>query len=226
MTPEILEQIVESRGLRKAVALVTELESGKQRVIARDHAADDTLAQVLDEAFRTGESGVHKLPEGEYFVHVYNPRLRLIVIGAVHIAQALIPIARAAGYDVVVIDPRGAFATADRFPDIKLHTEWPDEVMPEIGLDHQTALLALTHDPKIDDPALSAALKSKVFYIGALGSKKTQAKRSERLKAARFSDEQIARIRGPVGLDIGARGPVEIAIAIMAEITRTLRLGS
>jgi xanthine dehydrogenase accessory factor len=226
MTPEILEQIVESRGLRKAVALVTELESGKQRVIARDHAADDTLAQVLDEAFRTGESGVHKLPEGEYFVHVYNPRLRLIVIGAVHIAQALIPIARAAGYDVGVIDPRGAFATADRFPDIKLHTEWLDEVMPEIGLDHQTALLALTHDPKIDDPALSAALKSKVFYIGALGSKKTQAKRSERLKAARFSDEQIARIRGPVGLDIGARGPVEIAIAIMAEITRTLRLGS
>ena len=226
MTPEILEQIVESRGLRKAVALVTELESGKQRVIARDHAADDTLAQVLDEAFRTGESGVHKLPEGEYFVHIYNPRLRLIVIGAVHIAQALLPIARAAGYDVAVIDPRGAFATADRFPDIKLHTEWPDEVMPKIGLDHQTALLALTHDPKIDDPALSAALKSKVFYIGALGSKKTQAKRFERLKAAGFSDEQIARMRGPIGLDIGARGPVEIAIAIMAEITRTLRLGS
>ena len=226
MTPEILEQIVESRGLRKAVALVTELESGKQRVIARDHAADDTLAQVLDEAFRTGESGVHKLPEGEYFVHVYNPRLRLVIIGAVHIAQALIPIAMAAGYDVVVIDPRGAFATADRFPDIKLHTEWPDEVIPKIGLDGQTALLALTHDPKIDDPALFAALKSKVFYIGALGSKKTQAKRFERLKAAAFNDKQISRIRGPIGLAIGARGPVEIAIAIMAEITRTLRLGS
>jgi xanthine dehydrogenase accessory factor len=226
MTPQILEQIVESRSLRKAVALVTELESGKQRVIARDHAADDTLAQVLDEAFRTGESGVHKLPEGEYFVHVYNPRLRLVIIGAVHIAQTLIPIARAAGYDVVVIDPRGAFATADRFPDIKLYTEWPDEVIPKIGLDHQTALLALTHDPKIDDPALSAALKSKVFYVGALGSKKTQAKRFERLKAAGFSNEQISRIRGPIGLDIGAKGPVEIAIAIMAEITRTLRLGS
>jgi len=226
MTPEVLEQIVESRSLRKAVALVTELETGTQRVIARDHAADDTLAQVLAEAFRTGESGVHKLPEGEFFVHVYNPRLRLVLIGAVHIAQALIPIAMAAGYDVVVIDPRGAFATADRFPDIKLHTEWPDEVIPKIGLDHQTAILALTHDPKIDDPALSAALKSKVFYVGALGSKKTQAKRIERLKAAGFDDEQISRIRGPIGLDIGARGPVEIAIAIMAEITRTLRLGS
>lgn len=226
MTPEILEQIVESRGLRKAVALVTELESGRQRVIAREHAADDTLAQVLDEAFRTGESGVRKLPEGEFFIHVYNPRLRLVIIGAVHIAQALIPIAAAAGYDIVVIDPRGAFATAERFPDIKLHTEWPDEIIPTIGLDAQTALLALTHDPKIDDPALSAALKSKVFYVGALGSKKTQAKRFERLKAAGFDDKAISRIRGPIGLDIGARGPVEIAVAIMAEITRVLRLGS
>jgi xanthine dehydrogenase accessory factor len=226
MTPEILEKIVESRGLRKAVALVTELESGRQRVIARDHAADDTLAQILDEAFRTGESSVHKLPEGEFFVHVYNPRLRIVIVGAVHIAQALIPIARAAGYDVVVIDPRGAFATADRFPDIRLYSEWPDEIISKIGLDAQTALLALTHDPKIDDPALSAALKSKVFYVGALGSKRTQAKRSERLKASGFNDEQIARIRGPIGLDIGAKGPVEIAVAIMAEITRVLRLGS
>jgi xanthine dehydrogenase accessory factor len=226
MTPETLEQIVESRGLRKAVALVTELESGRQRVIARDHAADDTLAQVLDQAFRTGESGVHKLPEGEFFIHVYNPRLRLVVIGAVHIAQALIPIARAAGYDIVVIDPRGAFATHERFPDIRLYTDWPDEIIAKVGLDAQTALLALTHDPKIDDPALSAALKSKAFYVGALGSKKTQAKRYERLKALGFSDEQISRIRGPIGLDIGAKGPVEIAVAIMAEITRILRLGS
>src|SRR5438477_7169728 len=199
MTPEVLEQIVESRSLRKAVALVTELESGKQRVIARDHAADDTLAQVLAEAFRTGKSGVHKLPEGEFFVPVYNPRLRLVLIGAVHIAQALIPIAMAAGYDVVVIDPRGAFATADRFPDIKLHTEWPDEVIPKIGLDHQTAILALTHDPKSDYPALSAALKSRAFYVGASGSKKTQAKRIEPLKPGGVDDDQISRIRRPIG---------------------------
>ena len=226
MTPDILEQIVESRGLRKAVALVTELESGRQRVVAREHAADDTLAKVLDGAFRTGESGVHDLPEGEFFIHVYNPRLRIVIIGAVHISQALIPIAKAAGYDIVVIDPRGAFATAERFPDVKLHTEWPDEVIAKIGLDAQTAVLALTHDPKIDDPALAAALKSKAFYVGALGSKRTQSKRFERLKADGFDDAQIARIRGPIGLDIGAKGPVEIAVAIMAEITRVLRLGS
>jgi xanthine dehydrogenase accessory factor len=226
MTPEILEQVVEARGQRKAVALVTALETGAQRVVARDHAADDTLAQVLDEAFRTGESGIHELPEGEFFVHVYNPRLRLLIIGAVHIAQSLIPIASAAGYDIAVVDPRGAFATTDRFPQARLHVEWPDEIIPRIGLDAQTALLALTHDPKIDDPALSAALRSKAFYVGALGSKKTQAKRFERLRAAGFTDEQISRIRGPIGLDIGARGPVEIAIAIMAEITRTLRLGN
>jgi xanthine dehydrogenase accessory factor len=226
MTPETLEQIIESRGLRRQVALVTALETGDQRVLARDEAADDTLAQVLGEAFRTGESAVHQVPEGEFFIHVFNPRPRLVLVGAVHIAQALIPIARAAGYDIVVIDPRGAFATADRFPDVKLHAEWPDEVIPAVGLDRQTAVLALTHDPKIDDPALFAALRSKVFYIGALGSKKTQAKRHERLKAAGFTDEAIARIHGPIGIDIGARGPVEIAIAIMAEIIRVLRRGA
>jgi xanthine dehydrogenase accessory factor len=226
MKPDILENIVESRGLRRQVALVTELDTGDQRVIARDEAADDTLAQILGEAFRSGESAVHQVPEGEFFIHVFNPRPRLVLIGAVHISQALIPIARAAGYDIVVIDPRGAFATSDRFPDVKLHTEWPDEVIPAIGLDPQTAVLALTHDPKIDDPALSAALKSKVFYIGALGSKKTQAKRHERLTARGFGEDELARIHGPIGIDIGARGPVEIAIAIMAEITRVLRRGS
>ncbi|CAN5132118.1 XdhC family protein [soil metagenome] len=226
MKAEILEQIIEARSQRRAVALVTELETGEQRVVAREEAADDTLAAPLDEVFTSGVSAIHKLPEGEFFIHIYNPRLRLIIIGAVHIAQALIPIAAAAGYDIAVIDPRGAFATADRFPDVKLHTEWPDEIMPAIGLDGQTALLALTHDPKIDDPALHAALKSKAFYIGALGSKKTQASRAARLKASGFSDADLARIRGPIGLNIGAKGPVEIAIAIMAEIIQVLRKGS
>jgi xanthine dehydrogenase accessory factor len=225
MTPETLEQIVESRRLRKAVALVTALETGEQRVIAREHAADDTLAQVLDEAFRTGISSVHGLPEGEFFIHVYSPRLRLLIIGAVHIAQALIPIAQAAGYDTVVVDPRGAFATADRFPGVTLHTEWPDEILARIGFDAQTAMVALTHDPKIDDPALAAALKSKAFYIGALGSGKTQAKRFARLKQAGFTETELLRIRGPIGLAIGAKGAVEIAISIMAEITRFSRLG-
>jgi xanthine dehydrogenase accessory factor len=226
MTPEIFQQIMDARAQRKAVALVTALDSGKQRVVARDHAADDILAQVLNEAFRFDRSGVHKIPEGEFFVHIHNPPLRLIIIGAVHIAQALIPIARATGYDIVVIDPRGAFATGARFPDITLHAEWPDEILPGLGLDHRSAMVALTHDPKIDDPSLQLALKSKIFYIGALGSKKTQASRVQRLSAAGFSKTDIARIHGPIGIDIGAQGAPEIAIAIMAELTRVLRLGS
>jgi len=226
MTPEIFQQIMDARAQRKAVALVTALDSGKQRVVARDHAADDILAQVLDEAFRFDRSGVHKIPEGEFFVHIHNPPLRLIIIGAVHIAQALIPIARATGYDIVVIDPRGAFATGARFPDVTLHGEWPDEILPGLGLDQRSAMVALTHDPKIDDPSLQLALKSKIFYIGALGSKKTQASRVQRLSAAGFSQTDIARIHGPIGIDIGAQGAPEIAIAIMAELTRVLRLGS
>jgi xanthine dehydrogenase accessory factor len=149
-----------------------------------------------------------------------------VIIGAVHIAQSVIPIAQALGYDVTVIDPRGAFATGARFPGMALHAEWPDEVIPRIGLDPRTAMIALTHDPKIDDPALDAALKSEVFYIGALGSKKTQASRVERLKAAGFTDQQIARIHGPIGLAIGAKGAPEIAVSIMAEVTRALRLGA
>lgn len=226
MKPEIFEQVMDARAQRKAVALVTALDTGKQRVVARDHAADDILAQVLDEAFRFDRSGVHKIPEGEFFVHIHNPPLRLIVIGAVHIAQALIPIAKATGYDIVVIDPRGAFATGARFPDITLHAEWPDEILPGLGLDQRTAMVALTHDPKIDDPSLQLALKSKIFYIGALGSKKTQAARRQRLTEAGFTDKDMARIYGPIGIDIGAQGAPEIAIAIMAELTRVLRTGS
>jgi len=226
MKSDIFEQVLEARAQRKAVALVTELANGAQRVVARDHAADDMLAQLLDEAFRFDRSGVHKVPEGEFFVHIYNPALRLIIIGAVHIAQSVIPIARATGYDVVVIDPRGAFATGARFPDIALHAEWPDEILPKLGLDQRTAMLALTHDPKIDDPSLNLALKSKVFYIGALGSKKTQGARAQRLTDSGFSASDLARIHGPIGINIGAQGAPEIAISIMAELTRVLRLGS
>ncbi len=226
MKADILAEIMSARTQRKPVALVPALEGGRQRVVARDHAADDFLAQVLDQAFRFDRSGVHRIPEGEFFVHIYNPPLRLVVIGAVHIAQAVIPIAKAAGYDIVVIDPRGAFATGERFPDIALHAEWPDEVLPKIGLDQRSALLALTHDPKIDDPALHLALKSKVFYIGALGSKKTQGARRQRLSQAGFAEKDIARIHGPIGIDIGAQGAPEIAISIMAELTRVLRLGN
>lgn len=222
MKREVLDQLLAARANRQAVALVTNLESGAQRIVPRSAAADDPLAAKLDEAFRFDQSGSH---DGQ-FINIHNPPLRMVIIGAVHIAQSVIPIAQQLGYDVTVIDPRGAFATGARFPGISLHAEWPDEVIPRIGLDPRTALVALTHDPKIDDPALDAALKSEVFYIGALGSRKTQASRGERLRAAGFTEAQVARIHGPIGLSIGAKGAPEIAVSIMGEVTRCLRLGA
>lgn len=222
MKRETLDALLAARAGRRAVALVTDLESGAQRLVSRAEADSDALAGTLDEAFRFDQSGSH---DGQ-FINIFNPALRLVIIGAVHIAQSVIPIAQALGYDVTVIDPRGAFATGARFPGIALHAEWPDEVIPAIGLDARTALIALTHDPKIDDPALTAALRSEVFYIGALGSRKTQASRVTRLSQAGFSEADLARIRGPIGLAIGARGAPEIAVSIMAEVTRALRLGA
>ncbi|MFO1120978.1 MAG: XdhC family protein [Hyphomicrobiales bacterium] len=221
MKRDVLLALLEARRNRQSVALVTTLATGEQRLVPRGAAAADPLAAVLDEAFRFDQSGTH---EGQ-FVNVHNPPLRLVMIGAVHIAQAVIPMAQQLGYDVTVIDPRGAFATGARFPGVALHADWPDEIIPKIGLDQRTALVALTHDPKIDDPALHAALRSDVFYIGALGSKKTQATRRARLVEAGFTDAQIARIHGPIGLPIGAKGAPEIAVSIVAEMTRSLRLG-
>lgn len=220
MKRETLEQLLAARANRQAVALVTNLATGEQRIVPRSQAGQDPLAAKLEEAFRFDQSGSH---DG-HFVNIHNPPLRMVIIGAVHIAQSVIPIAQQLGYDVTVIDPRGAFATGARFPGIQLFAEWPDEVIPKIGLDPRTALIALTHDPKIDDPALNLALKSEVFYIGALGSKKTQASRAQRLKDAGFSDEQLARIHGPIGLNIGAKGAPEIAVSILGEVTRALRL--
>lgn len=221
MRRELLGVLLGARANRRAVALITDLGSGAQRIVTRADARSDPLAEQLDQAFRFDQSGSH---EGQ-FINIHNPPLRLIIIGAVHIAQAVIPMAQQLGYDITVIDPRGAFATGARFPGIALHAEWPDEVIPQIGLDPRTAMIALTHDPKIDDPALFAALKSDLFYIGALGSKKTQASRAQRLKDAGFTDSQIGRIHGPIGLTIGAKGAPEIAVSIMAEMTRALRLG-
>jgi xanthine dehydrogenase accessory factor len=218
---ELLDALLAARQNRQAVALVTNLATGEQRLVPRSAAKSDLLAERLDEAFRFDQSGSH---DGQ-FINIHNPPLRLIIIGAVHIAQSVIPMAQQLGYDVTVIDPRGAFATGARFPGISLHAEWPDEVIPQIGLDPRTALIALTHDPKIDDPALKLALTSEAFYIGALGSKKTQGSRVQRLKETGFPDDQIARIHGPIGLDIGAKGAPEIAVSIMAQMTRSLRLG-
>ncbi len=225
MKATLLGEVLAARRARRAVAVVTDLATGGQRLVSREAAAGDELAEILAPAFRFDRSGVARTSAGEVFVTIHNPPLRLVITGAVLIAQSLIPMARRAGYDIWVVDPRGAFATGVRFPDIQLHAEWPNEIIPHIGLDGRTAFMALTHDPKIDDPALELALASDVFYIGALGSRKTQGARLERLKARGWSDEKLARIHGPIGLAIGAVGATEIAISIMAELTKALRVG-
>ncbi len=225
MQHDILDQVLTARDDRRAVAVITNLASGAQRIVGRDEMADDNLAAHLAEGFRFDKSGVVTTSSGEWFIQINNPPLEMIIIGAVHIAQSVIPIARLAGYRVIVIDPRGAFATPERFAEVELHAEWPDEVLSGMKLDERSALLALTHDPKIDDPALKVVLSSPCFYIGALGSRKTQELRRDRLKEMGFDDEALARIHGPIGLDIGARGAPEIAIAIMAEVTSALRQG-
>jgi xanthine dehydrogenase accessory factor len=223
MNRDLLDRLIAARHYRRTVALVTDLETGAQRLVGEDDAPEDMLSAALVTGFRFDRSGVISTEEGDFFVHIHNPPLKLVVVGAVHIAQSLIPIARLAGYDVTVIDPRGAFASLERFPDVTLAVEWPDEALKNIELDRRTAFVALTHDPKVDDPALTAALRSTCFYIGALGSKKTHAGRIERLEAAGVEADALARIHAPIGLDIGARGPAEIAISIMAEMTRALR---
>ena len=220
MKEVILNEILKARKNRLSVAVITELSSGLQLIVER--AQTD---RALDKRFRFDQSGIENSEAGESFVAIHNPPLRLVIIGAVHIAQSIIPMAQAANYDVTVIDPRGAFATGARFPGVTLIKDWPQDVLPKLGLDARTGFVALTHDPKIDDPALELALKSEVFYIGALGSKKTQGSRMERLKASGFDEAALARIHGPIGLKIGAVGAPEIAISIMAEMTQSLRLG-
>jgi xanthine dehydrogenase accessory factor len=215
------ERIIEARATRQPVALVTWLESGAQRLMTPGE--DAGLGDAVAEAFRRDRSGTVETVEGEVFIRVYNPALRMIVIGAVHTAQYLVPLAGMAGYDVTVIDPRGAFATAERFPGVDVVAEWPDEVLPGIGLDARTALIALTHDPKIDDVALRLALASDAFYIGALGSTRTHAKRIDRLKGQGIGEAALARIHAPIGIDIGAQGPAEIALSIMSQVVAVLR---
>ena len=226
MDRTVLDQLLADRGERRAFAVVTVLSSGAQRTVYLDDIENEgALSVELADAFATDRSRTVDVDGEEHFLHVFNPPLKMIIIGAVHVAQALLPIADATGYAVTVIDPRGAFATEERFPGADLHADWPDEVLPGLELDHRSAFLALTHDPKIDDPALDFALKSKCFYIGALGSRKTNAARLERLLESGFSEDTLLRIHGPIGLDIGAKGPAEIAISIMAEVTQRLRRG-
>ncbi len=207
----MLEELVAARAAREALAYVVNVETGARAL--RRGAYPDRM--------RMDRSGFE--PDGQTFVAVHNPPLRLIVVGAVHIAQALLPMARIAGYDPVIVDPRETFASETRFPGETILTDWPDEAVNALGLDPRTALVLLTHDPKLDDPALIAALRADVFYIGALGSTRTHAKRVARLEQAGFAEAEIARIHAPVGLDIGAADPSEIAVAILAEMTAVLR---
>jgi xanthine dehydrogenase accessory factor len=220
----LLHRALEARRAGRSVALVTHLKSGAQTYFENgrmhgDLALDDAAMEGIARALREDKSRT----EGELFIEVYNPPLRCFIVGAVHIAQPLASMAALAGYAVTVIDPRSAFATDARFPGVQLVAEWPDEAFEVLKPDRRTAVVTLTHDPKIDDPALTSALRSQAFYIGALGSKRTHAARLGRLKEAGFDDAALKRIRGPVGLDIGAVSPAEIAVSILAQITEVLR---
>jgi xanthine dehydrogenase accessory factor len=221
---DILKALNEERAARRAVIVITNQDSGAQRLVKAADVRNDPLKDVLDKHLRSGKSGIEETPEGKVFLTVHVPSPKLVITGAVHISQTLAPMGQLLGYDVTIVDPRTAFATIERFPDVKVIAEWPDVALPPIGIDHYTAFVALTHDPKIDDPGLDVALKSDCFYIGALGSRKTHARRVERLKTERgFTDNDIGRIHAPIGLDIDAVSPAEIAVAIMAEITQCLR---
>ncbi|WP_341896018.1 XdhC family protein [Ferrovibrio terrae] len=228
MKQELLTQLQQDRAEKRPVVLATFLKTGEQRLLyltgkkgLKDldpRIGEAARAALIEDKPRTVET-----EQGPLFLNVFNPPLRLILVGAVHIAQALVPMAQLTGYEVIVIDPRSAFGSVERFPGITLSNEWPDEAMAQLKPDLRTALVTLTHDPKIDDPALIAGLKSDVFYIGALGSKKTHASRIERLTTAGFGPDDFARIHGPVGLSIGAKSPAEISISILAQMTAALR---
>jgi len=220
---DVLHDLNADRAARRAAVLVTDTASGAQRLVKAVHVKNDPLKDVLEKRLRMGKSGMEDTPQGRVFLTVYVPSPKLVITGAVHISQALAPIGRLLGYDVTIVDPRTAFASIERFPDVKVIAEWPDVALPPLAIDRYTAFVALTHDPKIDDPALEHALTRDCFYIGALGSRKTHAKRVERLKQTGISEADIARIHAPIGLDIEAISPAEIAVAIMGEITQVLR---
>jgi len=224
MRLDILTSLNAECAARRAAVIVTDVASGAQRFVTGADVAADPLREILEAHLRSGKSGMAETPQGRVFLTVHVPPPRLVVTGAVHISQALAPVARLLGYDVTIVDPRTAFASPERFPDVKLIAQWPDEALPPLGVDRYTAFAALTHDPKIDDPALLHALARDCFYIGALGSKKTHARRLERLAAQGVTDAALARIHAPIGLAIGAVSPSEIAVSVMAEITASLRL--
>ena len=228
MRLDLFNALRQARAAKSRAALVTDLSTGEQALVVEQETQGPlplsaSARAALEEAFAKDRSGAVDLPDGQrLFLHVFNPPRRMIVVGAVHIAQALAPMAALAGYAVTIVDPRGAWATQDRFPGVTLDARWPDEALAALGPDRRTAIVTLTHDPKLDDPALAHVLRGPAFYIGALGSRKTHAKRVERLTALGFTTEEIARINAPVGLAIGAVSPAEIAISILAQVTEAL----
>jgi xanthine dehydrogenase accessory factor len=230
MKGRILDRVVAAEREHRSVALATDLATGRQLLFDGDAADGDLTLEnaALDrvrEAWRTGRNRTIETDGGAVFIEVLTPPHRCFIVGAVHIAQPLAQMLTMTDYAVTVIDPRGAFATQARFPGVDLITEWPDEALERLHPDRGSAVVALTHDPKLDDPALAAALRSECFYIGALGSRRNHAGRCARLKELGFSDSDVARIHGPVGLAIGAISPAEVAVSIVAEMTRVLRKG-
>ena len=211
LSVETLKTLVDHRARRVPIAYCVNVKTNESRLTSAE----------FEDRFRADKSGF--LEDGETFIAIHNPPLRLIVVGAVHIAQALVPMARIAGFDPVIIEPRASFGSQTRFPGETILEDWPDEAMEKIGVDGRTAVVLLTHDPKLDDPALIIALKERPYYIGALGSKRTHAKRIERMSAHGFSETDIGRIHGPIGLDIGSATPSEIALSILAQMVQTLR---
>ena len=224
MKAETLAELNAERTARRPALVVTDMAGGEQRLVRAKDIATDRLAAELDRHLRMGKSGMIEVDGKKLFITVHAPTAKLVITGAVHISQALAPMASALDYDVTVVDPRTAFASPERFPDISLIAEWPDVALPPLKIDPYTAFVALTHDPKIDDHALVHALERNCFYVGALGSRKTHAKRVERLKLLGVCETALARIHAPIGIAIGAVSPAEIAIAILAEITAELRM--
>ena len=231
MKRDTLHQIIDAKGAHRPIAVLTLLDSGQQVLLdadAKKTSASTLSSETLDAArdsLRRDKSASFEAKEGRVFVQVINPPLRMIIVGAVHITQALAPIAATAGYEVIVVDPRRGFASDERFPGLNIIREWPDDALTELAPDTRTAIVTLTHDPKLDDVALQLALSSTCFYIGSLGSKKNHAARLARLKQAGFTDTDLERIHGPIGLPIGAQTPAEIAVAIVSQVTQVLRQG-
>jgi len=219
----LLQQLNNAKAGRNAVAIVTDLGDGSKRIVKPDTAAADPLGVDIEDRLRSGKSGIVSVGETEYFIEAHVPPPRLVIIGAVHISQALAPMAAACNFDVTVIDPRTAFATKERFAGIDSKADWPEGILKDTPLDAYTALAAVTHDPKIDDLPLKEALDAGCFYVGALGSRKTHGKRCDRLREQGITQSQLDTIDAPIGLDIGAANPAEIAVAVLAKIIESLR---